>query len=297
MSQVYGNQTLDFQNTMGDGLWPLKIDYQEAGTYRQFRLKNISDSMVENAKLRLVEIGENITDVSQLMQRSNLLMSYIRMSSGGKEQQYLGVGPISVMTEDPEELESVLMNGWAQLSADIFRWASLLELGPIQKGEYVNFYVRYLKATSGEKAIFQFSLRNIGSDTLLKTVLTASGTDLISLDGQTFTKDVQIGDLKPAAVMIIWLQTDNIGTRIINGLMEAIAGTDVVSTQLFWVDRGKSYTEPLTVFSISIGGMATAAEEEEILAEIQAIIARNKKNMAGAHWSGTETGQLDLLEE
>jgi len=297
MSLVYGNQTLDFQSLMGDGLQPLKIDAEAAGTYRQFRLKNISGKMVEDIKLRLIEIGEAITDISQLGQRTNPLLSYTRKSSGGKEQQYLGVGPISVMTETPEEFETVLMNGWAQLSSDTFRWGNLLEIGPLDPGEYLDIYVRYQKAAEATKQTFQFSIRNIARDIFVNAVLTASGSDLLSLDGQNFAQNVQLRDLPPARVVVVWIQTETIGVRIINGLIQALSSMDVVATQLFWVDRGKPYIEPKMIFSISIGGNASADEEKQILGDIEGFVAENKKNIAGANWAGTETGKHDLVKQ
>jgi hypothetical protein len=298
MSQVYGNQTLDFQNTSGAGLYPLKIDAEAAGTYRQFRLKNISGKMVEDIKLRLIEIGEAITDISQLAQRANLLLSYTRKSSGGGEKQYLGVGPISVMTENPEELETVLMNGWAQLSSDTFRWGNLLEIGPLDPGEYLDIYARYLpQPPNAGRETFQFSIRNIARDVFVNAVLTASGSDLLSLDGQNFAQNVQLRDLPPARVVVVWIQTETIGMRIINGLIQALSSMDIVATQLFWVDRGKPYVQPKMIFSISIGGTASAEEEKEILADIESFVQNNKKNIAGANWAGTETGKHDLLKQ
>jgi len=295
MSLVYGNQTLDFQTISGAGLAPLKIDAEAAGTYRQFRLKNISGRLIENVKLRLVEIGEANVDASQLMQRANLTLAYRRQSSGGEEQQSLGVGPISVITEDPEELEGVLLNGWAQLSSDTFRWGNLLEVGPLDVDAYLELYARYQTPTDGDKDLFQFSIRNIARDTFLNTALTASGSDLLSLDGKNFTQNVQLGTMRPATVMLVWLQTDKMGQRIVNGLIQALSGIDVVATQLFWVDRGKPYIPPLMIFSISMGGNASADEEKQILADIEAFTAKFKKNIAAANWSGTETGRRDLL--
>jgi hypothetical protein len=298
MSQVYGNQTLDFQDISGAGLYPLKIDATATSTYRQFRLKNISSKMVEDIKVKLSEIGESILDVSQLAQRTSILLSYVRESSGGGEKQYLGVGPISVMTENPEELETVLINGWAQLSDDTFRWGNLLMLGPLQPGDYLDLYARYLpQPSNGGTETFQFSIRNIARDVFLGASLTASGSDLLSLDGQTFTQSVQIGDIAPAKVAIVWIQTQSIGTRIINGLIQALSAANVVATQLFWVDRGKPYVQPLMIFSISIGGTASADDEKAMLTDIEAFVAQNKKYVSAGNWSGTETGKQNLVTQ
>lgn len=48
------------------------------------------------------------------------------------------------------------------------------------------------------------------------------------------------------------------------------------------------------VYSISIGGDASEQEEKEILDAIKAFVKKFRKNIAGAVWSGTATGQIPL---
>ena len=50
------------------------------------------------------------------------------------------------------------------------------------------------------------------------------------------------------------------------------------------------------VYSISIGGQASEQEEKRILEEIKAFVKKYRKNIAGALWSGTSTGQVQLTE-
>jgi hypothetical protein len=50
------------------------------------------------------------------------------------------------------------------------------------------------------------------------------------------------------------------------------------------------------VYSISIGGQASEQEEKRILEEIKAFVKKYRKNMAGAMWSGTTTGKVQLTE-
>jgi len=51
------------------------------------------------------------------------------------------------------------------------------------------------------------------------------------------------------------------------------------------------------VYSISIGGQASEQEEKRILGEIRTFVKKFKKNIAGAQWSGTVTGIIDLGQE
>lgn len=50
------------------------------------------------------------------------------------------------------------------------------------------------------------------------------------------------------------------------------------------------------VYSISIGGDASEQEEKEILEAIRAFVNKYRKNVAGAVWSGTTTGKVQLAE-
>jgi hypothetical protein len=52
------------------------------------------------------------------------------------------------------------------------------------------------------------------------------------------------------------------------------------------------------VFSISIGGnTADDKEEKEILADLKEFIKKHRKSIAGAVWSGTDTGSNINLTE
>jgi hypothetical protein len=50
------------------------------------------------------------------------------------------------------------------------------------------------------------------------------------------------------------------------------------------------------VYSISIGGAASEQQEKQILVEIEAFVKKYRKNIAGAVWSGTSTGHIQLTE-
>lgn len=232
--------SLAFQDTNGLSLEALRLDELQP-TYRIFRLKNIGSSKVENAKVRLEEVGHAVADASQLAQRAIIQMDYTRLSSGMSEQQFLGAGPISVMTEDPEELEAVHMTGWLQLSADTFRWGSLLEIGMLDIGELVDLYASYQKPTYVSEQTFQFSIRNIGTDTLDNMVLTRQGSDTLSLDGSTFSNSVSLGDLAPGTIKTVWIKTSSISPRAVNGKIEALSGTVSKASIRFDVAGGRAY--------------------------------------------------------
>jgi hypothetical protein len=232
--------SLAFQDVNGLSLEALRLDELQP-TYRIFRLKNTGSSKVENAKVRLEEVGHAVADASQLAQRAIAQMDYTRHSSGAPEQQFLGVGPISVMTEDPEELEAVLMTGWLQLSADTFRWGSLLEIGMLDTGEYVDLYGRYQKPTYVSEQTFQFSIRNIGTDTLESVVLTRQTSDTLSLDGLAFSNSISLGDLAPLTIKTVWIKTSSIAPRAVNGKIEALSGTVSSGSIRFDVAGGRAY--------------------------------------------------------
>jgi hypothetical protein len=196
---------------------------------------------MENVRLRLLEVGRAIADASEFAQRAIPELSYTRQSSGIAEKQCLGIGPIAVTTEDPEELEAVLMDGWLQLSSDTFRWGSLLQIGTLQPGEYLDVYAKYQKPSYEATRTFQFSLRNIASDTLLNAILSATGSDLLSLNGVDFSASVDLGALAPGTVKIIWIRTASVGLVVLNAKIEALSGTTVLSSVGFHVAGGRAY--------------------------------------------------------
>jgi len=229
-----------FQDTLGRTLEPVRIDEVQP-TIRVFKLKNIGSEILENVKVQLAEVGHAVADASQLTQRSILSLTYTRQSSQGAEQQYLGVSPISVMTEDPEELEGVHMDGWLQLSGDTFRWGSMVEVGPLNEGEQIELYARYQKPTYAVKQPFRFTIRNIARDTLQSAVLTASGQDELSLDGLTYSGSVNLGDLAPGIVKVIYLKSVAVKLMPVNGKIEAYAANQLLSSARFDVASGRAY--------------------------------------------------------
>jgi hypothetical protein len=232
--------SLVFQDTNGLSLEALRLDEVQP-TYRVFRLKNTGSSKVENVKVRLEEVGHAVADASQLAQRAVVQMDYTRLSSGMAEQQFLGVGPISVMTEDREELEAVHMTGWLQLSADTFRWGSLLEIGILEPDEFLDLYGRYQKPTYVSEQTFQFSLRNIGTDTLESVILTRQGSDALSLDGLAFSNSINLGDMAPGTIKTVWIKTSSIAPRAVNGKIEVLSGTVSSGSIRFDVAGSRAY--------------------------------------------------------
>jgi hypothetical protein len=234
--------SLAFQDTNGLTLEAVRLDEVQP-TYRVFRVKNTGSGSIENVKVRMLEVGHAVADASQLAQRAIIQMDYTRQSSGQAEQQFLGLGPISVMTEDPEELESVLMTGWLQLSADTFRWGSLLEIGLLEPEKYVDLYARYQKPIYSPLTaqMFQFSIRNIGSDTLQGVILTGQGSDTLSLDGIGFSSSVNLGNMAPATMKIVWLKTLSIAPRAVNGKIEVLSGTVSSGSIRFDVAGSRAY--------------------------------------------------------
>jgi len=257
--------SLAFQDTSGQALRPFRLDEIQP-THRRFRIKNISGSQLENVKLRLLEVGRSVTDASELVQRAIPELSYTRQSSGAAEKQYLGIGPIAVTTEDPEELEAVLTDGWLQLSPDSFRWGSILQIGTLQPDEYLDVYARYQKPSYEATRTFQFSLRNIGSDTLLNAVLTAAGSDLLSLNGVDFSASVNLGNLAPGTEKIIWIRTASIGLTVLNAKIEALSGAASLSSTDFYVAGGRAYCSVHEVRSfLTTINVDVITSDEEIL--------------------------------
>jgi len=257
--------SLAFQDTNGLSIQALRIDEAQP-TYRKFRIKNTSASPIENVKLRLLELGRAAIDASELSQRAVPELSYTRQSSGLAEKQYLGIGPIAVTTEDPEELEAVLMTGWLQLSPDSFRWGSLLQIGTLGAGEYLDVYARYQKPVYASTLTFQFSLHNIGTDTFLNAVLTASGSDLLSLNGVDFSSSVILGNLAPGIVKTIWIRTASVGFIVVNAKIEALTGSSIVSSIKFDVAGGRAYCSIHQVRSfLTTVNIDVVSSDEEIL--------------------------------
>ena len=234
------SKTIAFQDTLGNALEPVRIDEVQP-TIRVFRLKNIGSEKLENVRIQLVEVGHAVADASQLTQRSILNLTYTRQSSGQGEQEYLGVGPLTVMTEDPEELEALHMDGWLQLSGDTFRWGSMIEVGPLNEGEYIDVYARYQKPTYAFKQPFRFTIRNIASDTLQSAVLSASGQDELSLDGSNYSASINLGNLAPGTMKVIYLKSAAVKLMPVNGKIEAYAATELLSSIRFDVASGRAY--------------------------------------------------------
>ena len=232
--------TITFQDTLGNALEPVRIDEVQP-TIRVFRLKNTGSGILEDVKIQLAEVGQAVADASQLTQRSILNLAYTRESSSGAEQQYIGVGPVTVMTEDPEELEAVHMDGWLQLSSDTFRWGSMIEVGPLNEGEYTEVYARYQKPTYAPKQLFRFTIRKIGRDTLQNAVLTASGEDELSLDGSAYGASINLGDLTPGTVKVIYLESAAVKLMPVNAQIEAYTATKLLSSIRFDVASGRAY--------------------------------------------------------
>ena len=184
----------------------MKQDVVSPG-YRTFILKNIGTGLLDNLGVQVLEAGVGSGDASQLSNRSIVTMAFTRLSTGLPETQYLGVSPLSVLTEDPAEISPVLLNGWLQLSADTFRWANKLLLPALAVGESLQLYSRYSRPAYATPNTFQFTLQNIGTDTLQNTVLTAQGSDLLSLDGVTFTATLNLGNLAPSVQKTVYVKS------------------------------------------------------------------------------------------
>jgi hypothetical protein len=187
----------------------------ESPSYRTLLLKNPSSGTLDNLAVKVVETGLGAGDAKELANRSIVQLDFTRQSSGLAEQQFIGVDPVSVMVEDEAELEAIQLDGWLQLSADTFRWASKLLLPELAANESIQLYVRYIRPVYVKPNVFRFSLRNIGTDTPLNVVLTRQGSDTLSLDGQTYSNSVNLGDIAPSVVKTIYLKSNAIDPAIL----------------------------------------------------------------------------------
>jgi len=239
----------------------------ESPSYRTFLLKNSGQAVIDNLSAKILEASLGAGDARELANRSIVQMDFIRQSSGQAEQQYLGITPFSVMVEDESELEAIQLDGWLQLSADTFRWASKLLLPLLASGESLQLYSRYVRPAYAKPNIFRFSLKNIGTDTLQNMVLTRQGTDILSLDGDTYSNTINLGDIAPSVVKTVYLKSYAIDPAVLGpARIEIWQGTTRLSTlsvDALGVGRFYSTVEEVRKFLTTIN-VDIVSEDEEI---------------------------------
>jgi len=251
-------QVLDPQSKQG--LSRLKQDVAPTG-FRTFLINNSGSQVLDNLSVKAVESGIGKADASELANRSVIQMDY----TGG--QEFIGVSPIRVMVEDETELEAILLDGWLQLSADTFRYASKLILPQLAGGESIQIYVRYARPAHSTPNIFRFTLKNVSENTLDNVILTRQGTDQLSLDGQTYSNSVNLGDMAPSVEKTVYLKSYAIDPSLLGpAVIEIHQGSTQLSTLPFGsigsgryycsVDEVRNY---LTTINVDV-----VSEDEEI---------------------------------
>ena len=238
----------------------LKQDVAPTG-FRTFLIKNSGSEVIQDIKVKAVESGIGKADASELANRSVIQMDY----TGG--QEFIGVSPIRVMVEDETELEAILLDGWLQLSADTFRYASKLILPELAKDEFIQIYVRYARPAYSTPNVFRFTLKNLTKETLENVVLTRQGMDQLSLDGETYSNSVTLGDVAPQVEKTVCLKSYAIDPALLGpAVIEVHQGSTLASSLPFdsigsgryycSVDEVRNY---LTTINVGI-----VSEDEEI---------------------------------
>lgn len=164
-------------------------------------IRNIGSKELEKVRVRVVEAGQSATDYSYLQNRAVMQLRYKRQTTLQDETIYVALTGIRVTNElEDIDLRTSLEDGVVQTSSDTFRWGSFAEAGPLKPSEDFQIFVRRKKVDPLTKSqTFRFTVRNIGTDTLLNAVLDAccgpNGSDQLSLDGINWTEHLSLGDL------------------------------------------------------------------------------------------------------
>jgi hypothetical protein len=230
--------SVQLQDVAGTALVEFRFDSPESSVYRQFLLANVGTPLT-NAIVQVRERGIGLPDASFIANRSNLTMTYTRLSSSLQESKQLGVGPISIQSQLPAEIQGILQNGFLQVSGDQFSWGPSITLGAIQATQQL--YIRYVKPTYTTALVLKLTVKNIGADTFQNATLTAGTGDQVSLDGQTWSASVSLGTLAPGASMTVYLQSGTIAHAPVEAELDVYDGSTLLLQFPFDVASGRFY--------------------------------------------------------
>jgi len=237
-----------------------------AESYRSFLFKNMSPDQLTDLEARLAEMGFGDSDASYLKSRSQLTLAYSK--SGSPYSKFVHASGIYVETEIPTDLEARLTNGWLQLSSDKSIWRSYVTIGTLASGATSRLYARLTLPTL--LAAYQdltFTLKNIGSVPLTSAILTASGSDLLSLTGgNDYAASIILGNIAVGATKTIYLRSYAIRRDLIfPAKIEVYAGSTLETSILFdSPGAGRIYCSPQTIkdFLATIDTSVVTSDEE-----------------------------------
>lgn len=250
----------------------LKQDVDSPG-YRTFLLRNasaigLSDVIVQ---IKDAEIGSG--DATYLANRSVISMSYSR--AGVPTTSFLGVSPLAVLAKVPADWDGVLLDGLLQVSEDSFSWYSKIAVGTIAANSEQQIYVRYARPTYAATIDLSFTLTNDSAVAMSSIVLTATGSDLLSLDDVTYTASVTVGSLAAGASKTIFLRSATIDASKMNpGEIQILTDSDeenpiTVQFDAIGFNRFYSTVEEVTQYlqKIDITDISNDEEVRDLLKE------------------------------
>jgi hypothetical protein len=187
----------------------LKQDVDSPG-YRTFLIRNVADASITTLIIKVSDAEIGAADASYLASRSVISMAYSR--AGSPTTSYLGVSPLAVLAKDSADWEGVLLDGWLQVSQDSFTWSGKVTIGTLAALAEQQMYVRYQRPTYATTTDLSFTLTNNSAVSMTSIVLTASGSDLLSLDDIAYSSSVTVGTLAAGASKTIYLRSATIDT-------------------------------------------------------------------------------------
>jgi hypothetical protein len=166
-------------------------------------------------------------------------MAYTRQSTGLPESKQLGVGPISIRSQLPAEIEATLLNGFLQLSSDQFTWASSITLPTLDTTKQL--YIRYVKPAYGSTLTFELTIKNIGIDTFQNATLSAAGSDKVSLNGVDWSTSISLGTVGAGVSKTAYLQSATIAQVPVQAQLDVYDDSGVLLQFPFDVASGRLY--------------------------------------------------------
>jgi hypothetical protein len=243
----------------------LKQDVDSPG-YRTFLLRNVSSDDLTALVVKIADAEIGSGDATYLANRSVISMAYTR--AGTPTTSFLGVSPLAVLAKVPADWEGILLDGWLQVSEDTFTWYGKITVGTIAANAEQQIYVRYSRPTFAATIDLSFTLTNLSAVTMSSIVLTAAGTDLLSLDDIAYTASVTVGTLTAGASKTIYLRSASIDTSKLNpGEIEILTGSDAdnpltVQFDAIGLDRFYTTVEEVSAYVKTIDTTDITSDEE-----------------------------------
>jgi hypothetical protein len=176
--------------------------------YRTILIENPNASKITTIVVNVADAEIGAGDASYLGSRSIINMSYDPGS--GPVTAYLGVSPYAILPSEDGHWDGLLINGPLQISSDTFTWYGRLSIGDLAEDASEQIYIRFKRPTYGSTMDLNFTLTNKSGGTIYQIVLTATGSDLLSLDGNTYQTSISVGTLPNGSSTTIYLRSASI---------------------------------------------------------------------------------------